>query len=53
MGNWVFIENEKVIKSWLIRSDNGNYTWNALHPFADIGSGNLHNLKMLDALPSE
>ena len=46
-------EQETVLKSRIIKPENSNYPWNALHLFAENDSVNVHNLKMLERLPSE
>ena len=46
-------ENEMVLKSRIIRLEDSNYPWNALHLYAENESVNVHNLKMLERLSSE
>ena len=46
-------ENESILRSRIIKPDDLNYPWNALHLFAENESVNVYNLKMLNRLPCE
>ena len=46
-------ENESVLKSRIIKPDNPSYPWDSLHLFAENESVNIHNLKMLERLPTQ